>query len=133
MLFRSEKQEKTPKYIIISDLPKNEQFKSLDNSKKNLVDAVKMIAYRSETAMANIIAKECGSLAKARALLRDVFVSEADILPDNKNKILTVRLHNLSTRALDKKLDKLIEHLNTSNIKYPGTNMLLRYSRIQEK
>jgi Tfp pilus assembly PilM family ATPase len=72
-----------------------------------------MIAYRAETAMGNLIANECGSLAKARALLRDLFVSEADILPDHENKILMVRVHNLSTNALNKKLDKLIEHLNS--------------------
>lgn len=124
------KQKKIQKHIIISELPEDEQFKNLDNSKKNLLDAVKMIAYRTETAMGNIIANECGSLAKARALLRDLFVSEADILPDHENKILMVRFHNLSTSALDKKLDKLIEHLNSAKMKYPGTDMLLKYSRI---
>lgn len=127
------KQKLADKRVFISELQKEEQFKALDNSKKNLVDAVKMIAYRAETAMGNMIAKECGSLAKARALLRDLFVSEADILPDYKNKILNVKFHNLSTRALDEKLDKLIEHLNSANIKYPGTDMSLRYSRILPK
>jgi hypothetical protein len=135
-LFESEleeiknKQKKIPKHIIVSELPEDEQFKNLDNSKKNLLDAVKMISYRAETAMGNLIAKECGSLAKARALLIDLFVSEADILPDHEKKILMVRFHNLSTSALDKKLDKLIEYLNSTNMKYPGTDMLLKYSRI---
>ena len=124
------KQKNIQKHMVVSDLPEDEQFKNIDNSKKNLLDAVKMIAYRAETVMGHLIAEECGSLAKARALLRDLFVSEADILPDHENKILMVRFHNLSTSALDKKLDKLIEHLNSAKMKYPGTDMLLKYSRI---
>ena len=61
------KQKNVPKRMVISELPEAEQFKNIDNSKKNLLDAVKMIAYRAETAMGHLIAKECGSLAKARA------------------------------------------------------------------
>lgn len=125
-----EKQAKIEKYIIISELPKNEQFRSLDSSKKNLVDVIKMVSYRAETAMGNLIANECGGLSKARALLQTLFVSEADLLPDNDNKILTICFHNLSTRALDLQLDKLIIHLNNSQMKYPGTNILLHYTRI---
>jgi hypothetical protein len=123
-------QEKTKKYIIISDLPEDQQFRSLDSSKKDLVDVVKMVSYRAETAMANLIRDKCGNLSKARALLQTLFTSPADILPDNDNKILYVQFHNLSTNALDLQLDELITHLNNSDMKYPGTDMLLRYKRI---
>ncbi|HBM14921.1 MAG TPA: hypothetical protein DD381_01005 [Lentisphaeria bacterium] len=47
-----------------------------------------MVAYRAETAMANLIVKECGTFEQARALLRDVFLSEADLIPELKEKIL---------------------------------------------
>jgi transposase len=127
-----EKQEKIKKHVIISELPEKEQFKALDSSKKNLVDVIKMVSYRAETAMGNLIANDCGGLSGARALLQTLFVSEADILPDNDKKILNIRFHNLSTRALDLQLDKLIIHLNDSEMKYPGTHMLLRYTRIGE-
>ncbi len=43
---------------------------------------------------------------------------------------LIIRLHNLSTCGLDKKLDKLLQHLNDSKMKFPGTNMELVYERI---
>ena len=120
------------KYIKVIDLPEDEAFQQLSSSKKHLVDTVKMITYRTETAMANLISKECGSLEQARALLRDVFVSEADLIPDDDNKTLTVRLHNLSTHAMDKKLDQLLPFLNDAEMKYPGTNMTIRYQRIGE-
>ena len=125
-----EKQKSIEKYVIIKDLPDNEQFRSMDHSGKNVVDVIKMVSYRAETAMANLIINECGNLASARSLLQTVFVTEADFDPDYDNNILHVKLHNLSTIALDKKVDILITHLNLANIKYPGTQMILHYSRI---
>lgn len=130
LLALKERQKHNSKHIQFSQLPEKERFKALTSSRKNLTDAVKMVAYRAETAMANIIAKECGSLEQARALLRDVFLSEADLIPDSNSKILTVRLHNLATRAHDKMLDQLLLVLNETEMKFPGTNMLLHYTRI---
>lgn len=123
-------QKTMERYIKVSELPEDEAFQTISPSKKHLVDTVKMIAYRSETAMANVIAKQCGSLEQARALLRDVFTSEADLIPDINTKTLTVRVHNLSTRAMDKKLDYLMSVLNDAKMKYPGTNMTLSYERL---
>ena len=78
----------TDKHVRIADLHQSEQFKAISPGKKQLTDTIKMISYRAETAMANIIAAECGTLEQSRALLRDIFTSEADIIPDDKNKIL---------------------------------------------
>ena len=118
------------KYIKVSELPEEEAFQTISPSKKHLVDTIKMIAYRAETAMASLIAKQCGSLEQARALLRDIFTSEADLVPDTNNMILSVRVHNLSTHAMDKRLDVLIQVLNDAKMKYPGTNMILHYERL---
>lgn len=125
-----EEQKNVEKYVKVSELPKEEAFRAISPSKKHLVDTVRMVAYRAETAMANLIVKKCGTMEQARALLRDVFTSEADLIPNIKNKTLTVRIHNLSTWAMDEKLDYLISVLNDTKIKYPGTNMVLCYERL---
>jgi len=130
LTYLKNKRKKTEKYIKVKDLPPDKIFQQPATNKKHLLDTIKMISYRAETAIASSIAKECGSLATARAILRDVFTSEADLIPDEKNKILTIRLHNLSTYALDQKLDKLLILLNDANVKYPGTNLTLHYTRI---
>ena len=127
---RKKERQITDKHIKVIDLSEEESFQALSSSKKHLVDTIKMISYRAETAMANIIRKECGTLEQARALIRDVFTSEADLIPDKQAKILTVRIHNLSTRAMDKKLDKLLVVLNETELKYPCTDMTLVYERI---
>ena len=128
-----EKQETTEKHVAISELPEKEQFKVMDSSKKNLIDVIKMIAYRAETAMASIITSKNSSFSDARSLLQTLFVTSADLIPDYNENILNVQIHNLSTRALDLKLDKLIVHLNKSKMKYPGSDMILYYSRVGEK
>ena len=125
-------QTNTKKHVIISELPENEQFETMDLSKKNLVDVIKMIAYRAETAMANLITNENDSFSDARSLLQTLFITSANLIPDYKNNILNVQIHNLSTRALDLKLDKLIIQLNNSQMKYPGSDMILSYSRLGE-
>jgi hypothetical protein len=43
------------KHIRVIDLSEEESFQALSSSKKHLVDTIKMIAYRAETSMANII------------------------------------------------------------------------------
>ncbi|MCF7791746.1 MAG: hypothetical protein K9L78_02075 [Victivallales bacterium] len=43
-----------------------------------------MIAYRTETSMAAVIADKFKSFEQGRALLREVFVTEADLIPSRK-------------------------------------------------
>ncbi len=68
----------------MGELPEAERFKQLGTQSKHLVDTLKMIAYRAETAMADILRKR-GQLARpneARSLLRAICKTDADILPD---------------------------------------------------
>ena len=125
-----EKQKNIDKHIKVKDLPEKDTFKAISPSKKHLVDTIKMIAYRAETAMANLITQKHGTVDQARALLRNVFASEVDLIPDENNKTITVKIHNLSTRSMDKKLDYLLSILNDAKMNYPGTNMLLYYERL---
>ncbi len=124
------KRKTVEKHIKVIDLSEDESFQALSSSKKHLVDTIKMIAYRAETAMANIIWGQCGTLEQARALIRDVLASEADLIPDEHAKKLTVRLHNLSTRAMDRKLDQLLPVLNEAKMKYPCSDLTLQYERL---
>ncbi len=85
----------TKRHVTIGDLPESEKFRSLAKEKKLIVDTVKMIAYRAETAMVGIIRQYMSRKDDARALIRQVFKTEVDIKPDYKNKILEISLHNL--------------------------------------
>ena len=118
----------TPKHIDWRELPKEEKFERLLPSRKRLIDTIKMIAYRAETAMANIVCEKLARANDARALIRDLCQSEADILPDFEAGVLHIRVHHMATPRSDRAIDRLLQHLNDAAFNYPGTTLRLCYS-----
>ena len=119
--------KETPKHINWGELEDKDKFQRLHSGRKQLIDTVRMVAYRAETAMAGILRSKTVDTAAARQLLIDLFPTEADILPDKDKKILCVRIHGASRPAANRLLDKLLTRLNESEIIYPGTNMRMYY------
>ena len=111
----------TPKHITMGELPEAERFKQLGTQSKHLVDTVKMIAYRTETAMANIL-REQDQMARpgeARSLLQALYQTEADILPDHEAGTLTVHLHHSANASTDAAIQKLCDELNETETMFP--------------
>jgi hypothetical protein len=77
--------------------------------------------------MAGILKSETIDMPAARRLLQDLYVTEADILPNPNDKVLTVRVHNASRPAANKALNRLFNELNSAKLCYPGTNMKMKY------
>ena len=86
-----------------------------------------MVAYRAETSMGNLLKDETTDMASARRILQDLYVTEADILPQPENGRLLVRIHNASRPSANKKIQRLLEHLNDAEVDYPGTQLRLHY------
>ncbi len=118
----------TPSHLAWDKLPEAEKFQRLAPSRKQLVDTVKMIAYRAETAMASIVRESLARTDDARSLLRDLFRSEADLLPDAEQQILRVHVHPMSNPRSNRAIAHLLDHLNATEFTYPGTNLQLVYS-----
>ena len=119
--------KKTPKHITWGELEDDDKFFHLLPGRKRLMDTVKMISYRAETAMGNILKGPTVDMAAARRLLQDLYVTEADVLPDPENKLLVVRVHNASRPAANVALNRLFVELNSAKICYPGTDMRMNY------
>ena len=83
-----EERKKHKKHISFADLPDNMQFEQLKPTKRLFFDTIKMIAYRAETAMANILKEKLDRKQDARSLVRQLMKSHADIIPDHMNKTL---------------------------------------------
>ena len=64
----------------------------------------------------------------ARTLLRDLFRSEADLVPDMEQGVLRVHVHPMSNPWSNRAIAHLLEHLNAAEFPYPGTNLRLVYS-----
>ena len=118
----------TPSHLDWDKLPETEKFQRLAPSRKQLVDTVKMIAYRAETALASIVRESLARTDDARSLLRDLFRSEADLLPDLELQVLRVHVHPMSNPRSNRAIAHLLEHLNAAEFTYPGTNLQLVYS-----
>jgi len=130
-----EKKKKTDRHITFDQLPEKDKFKTLKTQGKQFIDTIKMIAYRAETAMANIIKQEIATHTKigssrqdeARAIIRQVLETDADIEPDEKQGLLKIRLHNMTNPRNNRYIQNLCAVLNESQTLFPGTNLVLQY------
>jgi hypothetical protein len=115
--------KETPHHIDVSDLPEELKFNQLSTKSKHLIDTIKMTAYRSETAMANSLRENMKHPDEARTLLRALYQTEADLLPDLENQTLTIQLHHLANVMSDKVIEKLCNELNATETRFPRTNL----------
>ena len=116
-----------PKHISWKELKMQDKFYKLKTGRKRLMDTIRMIAYRAETAMANLLQSKTVNSSDARSLLQDLFLTEADILPEPENKRIRIRVHNASTPAANRSIDKLLTELNLTAMEYPATDLKLYY------
>jgi hypothetical protein len=118
--------KKTEHHIPVKSLPEADRFTRLRTERKHFIDTLKMIAYRAETSMASLLREHMArSGDDARALLRQIFHTEADLTPDLAANTLTVSLHHLTQAAHDQALEKLLADLNDTRTVFPGTELVL--------
>lgn len=120
----------TPKKIKIVELPEDQRPTALKTPGKMLVDIVKMIAYRAETALVAQVLPLLGKEADARALIRKLLVSSVDIEPDASANTLTIRVHRMSCAAHDTAVAGLFAKLNDLKFVHPQTAMRMIYELI---
>jgi hypothetical protein len=66
----------------------------------------------------------------ARSLLRALYHTEADLLPDENAGTLTVRVHHQANRCNDEAIRHLGTELNQTETVFPGTQLRLVYELI---
>lgn len=124
--------KETPHHIHWEDLAEKDRFEKPVLARKRMLDTIKMIAYRAETAMTPVLRKNHPAidLSEARRILQDLFVTEDDLVPDEKNKLLTVQVHRTARPATDRALTSLFSHINATDTCFPGSDMSLRYQLV---
>jgi hypothetical protein len=115
--------KETLHHIDVHDLPEDQKFKQLSTQSKHLIDTIKMTAYRAETAMANNLRENMSHPDEVRTLLRALYKTEADLLPDLEAQTLTIRLHHLANVMSDNVIEKLCTQLNATETRFPRTNL----------
>ena len=117
--------KRTPKKVTLDSLPEEQRPTRLLPLNKQLADTVKMIAYRAETALVGILRRHLKKEEEARALVRELFVSAADIEPDNAAKTLTIRIHRMASPAHDVAISALLAELSEQKFYHPETGALM--------
>ena len=115
----------TPRHIPFKDLPEEARFDRLSTQSKHLIDTIKMVAYRAETAMIQIVRQKMRRHDDARSLLCTIYSTEIDLLPDLQAKTLTIRLHPLANSSFDQAVRQLCAELNAAKALCPGTESRL--------
>jgi hypothetical protein len=120
----------TPRKIAIQELPQAERPRQLLPLAKTLTDTVKMIAYRAETALVGLLRRHLANEAEARALIRELFVSGADLEPDDTAGTLTIRIHRMASPVHDRAITQLLDELTTANDCHPETGHRFIYQLV---
>ena len=91
-----------------------------------------MIAYRAETAM-TVILREKSTMSRgedARHLLRSIYQSEADLIPNEAERTLTVQIHYPATRSAAEVIRHLCDELNPTQTIFPGTDLRMIFELV---
>jgi DNA-binding CsgD family transcriptional regulator len=121
---------KTAKKVTLDSLPEDQRPTQLLPLNKKFMDTVKMIAYRSETALVGMLRRNLKNEDEARALVRELLVSSADIEPDDKAGTLTIRIHRMASPTHDKAIAALLEELTALNFCHPETGAKMIYTLV---
>ncbi len=115
-----------PKRVAVRETMDGAPIVQLERERKTITDTFKMVAYRAETQLANLV----GPLLpyrgdEARKFMRQVFDLPADLIPDYEQGTLTVRMHSMATPRGNRVLATLCDVLNDLAVCYPGTELRL--------
>jgi transposase-like protein len=117
-----------PKRVPLKEVVDEAEIVRLAPEAKHLTDTIKMLAFRAETALVRCLTQNgVRTEDDGRALVREMLLSSADIVPQVEQKRLLVRVHSLANPRHNKALASLCETLNTLEIRYPGTDLTMVY------
>jgi hypothetical protein len=114
--------------IPVGDMPENERYTKLHQESKYLMNIIKMICYRAETALANKLAPHFSRKDdEIRALVKAITHLSIDMIPDYENSLLNITLYPLSNLRSQQALANIIDDINATNTVYPGTSLVMRF------
>jgi hypothetical protein len=117
-----------PKRVPLNALLDEAEIVRLAPEAKHLTDTIKMLAFRAETALVRCLTLNgVRTEDDGRALVREMLLSSADIVPQAAEQRLLVRVHSLANPRHNKALAKLCETLNSLELRYPRTDLTLVY------
>ncbi len=120
-----------PERVAIKEVLDEKEIVALERERKVLTDQFKMLAYRAETELVDLLRPyfaRCGE--EGRKFLKSVFQLPADLIPDEDEQRLLVRLYSLPSQRENRALRALCKIVNAEEICYPGTRFRLVFETV---
>lgn len=115
-----------PGRVPLKERMSENKIVELERERKNLSNALKMIAYRAEKGLVSMLAPHYErSEEEDRALIREMLNASGDLLPKQELGILTVRFYTLANPRANQALLQFCQTLNEATTTFPGTNLRL--------
>ena len=121
---------KIDRKVPLKELPETDRYRQLRPESKHFIDTIKMIAYRAESALAGEMREHLQREDDARAMLRRIFLTPANLRPDYEQKTLLVELHRLGSPLQDAAVAALCEELTATETRFPTTDLRLIYRQV---
>lgn len=122
---------KIPSHITVKEMETEEKYQSIKTESKLFINTIKMIAYRAESAVANLLSPYYKKVDnEIRMLIKEIIQSDADLLPNYEQKTLTIKIHSLSTPRANEAVSKLCPLLNETQTIFPGTELRLIFETL---
>ena len=122
LLERKATAKHVPVHEAIGESPKR-----LEVERKTFTDALKMMAYRAETALVNIVASTYSRAGhEARTLIQEALHLSGDL--DVGDESITIRLEPMSSPHRTRAITRLCEILTDKRAIYPGTDLRMRFA-----
>lgn len=123
-----EQRKQHPYKITLKEMPGHKRYSQLKQERNQFINIIKMICYRAETTLATLLPPSFRKTKnERRAFIKSIIKRKADIVPDYKNKTLTVELYSMSTPRENDAVQEICSLLNDSETLFPATDMRLIY------
>lgn len=116
--------------IRFKDLPEQDRPMLIAPGRHQLINTIRIVAYRAETAMALQLREHLARVEDARNVLKDLYTQDGDLLVDLQPRKMTVRIHHFTNRMTGTAIAALFDELNKTETVYPGTDLRIFYELV---
>ena len=122
---------KLPAKIKLGELPEEKRYTKLKTESAYFMSTLKMICYRAESALANLLQGIYGRFTEEkRMFIKNIITTPVDLIPNLTDHTLTIKLHSLNTPKANELVAQICKILNDSQTIYPGTNLTMIYKNV---
>jgi Skp family chaperone for outer membrane proteins len=118
-----------PYKIPVGEMPQESRYAKLNQESKYLMNIIKMICYRAETAFAHLLAPHYGrDEDEIRALVKAITLLTVDLIPDYDNKQLKIVLYPPGNIRSRKAIAEVIKTVNETKTDFPGNDLVMIFN-----